>query len=235
MKKAKAITALEMMYKLTLRDDFDADVKQIRDDFKIPRFRGFNDEVRNDFKKLCSMVDVVDVTVSASDLLRKYHFSSSYIRLFQNYILFGLIDEIDDGMKYVGYIDPDAHKRKNPFLDLEALGIKPDPPAPFVEVRLYANITKTDAHAFIDAKWKEIEGIFQSQGCKPIKRIKPKENKLRDKLIVMLSRYSKEALGDKNAAYLDVLVQKKLEEMFGYKVSEGYIRKIMSKYRKGKS
>lgn len=234
MKKRRAITPEEVIYNLTLNEDFQRDIQERRALLKIP-INGFVKEKIGDFDKFYEEVDFILALREACDMVATMLLNNAYAVLIADYILFNTF-EVGDPTDFVGRIEfPSVRGQEDPrLLKYGCEGLTLGFP-PFVDIRLFPNITKKDAHAFIEAKFDKIQELFIEQGCEPMKRIKPKTYKERDKRILELSRMSKKELGDENAKYKDLLIKKRLEESGLGDVSEGYIRKIISKYRKSKT
>lgn len=235
MGKRKAITPEEVIYELTLNEEFQRDIRERRVLLNIP-VDGYVKEQIKDFNKFYEKVEFGAVMSEACDLTAIMFLSSAYRILIVDYLLFDKF-EVSDPMDFVGRIafPRVAGQEDSRILAYLGSGYATGMP-PCVDIRFFPNITKADAVAFVEAKFDKIQELFVRQGCKPMKKhIKPKTFKERDKLILELSRKSKKELGDESAKYKDLLITNKLAEAGYIGINEGYIRKIISKYRKSKS
>lgn len=108
---------------------------------------------------------------------------------------------------------------------------------PYVKLFLLSGGSKSDIHDFIDKKWPKIEEMFSMQGADTHKRIRVRNHKERDRLVMELARKPKEELQElasSQSTYKDILINMILERVYGYKKppSEGYIRKLIAEYNK---
>ncbi|MCX6733281.1 MAG: hypothetical protein NTX63_00530 [Candidatus Peregrinibacteria bacterium] len=235
MTKRKAITPEEIIYNLTLDEDFQREIRKIRKLLKIP-VNGYVKEKIKDFDEFYETVQFGFVMKEACGLVADMLLNNSYAILIFDYLLFNKF-EVRDPFDFVGRIIfppvPDQEDSRIVKYLGEGFGLRFPP---YVDIRFFPNITKNDAIAFIEAKFDKIQELFIKQGCEPMKkRINPKTYKERDRLIIELSRMSKKELGDEHAKYKDLLIKKKMLESGYGSVSEGYIRKIISKYGRRKA
>lgn len=230
----KTNKAIELLYELSLRDDFQKDIRKARKLLKIPLYGFKSVEEKNNGDPF----DAFSFTATMLNLLEKYQIPDVYWVPLQEYLEFDRLETKEDQIKLVGFVDRWVHReddRSDPMEEWYKYRKQP-----FVKLIIFGNNTKSDVHAFIDKNWKIMEEILTEQGDEP-KRVRRKkdENKERDRIIIELSKKTKKELNaglkrklTHGAKYKELLIQAKMEELGYGEINEGYIRKIISKYRR---
>lgn len=225
--------AKELLYKLSLRDDFRLDVQQMRGHFGINP----SEENREKLAKYVTKENAINVSGWENYILKKYKIPLAYLSALGTYIRFDSLDNL--GKTEVAFIDRYAHKDWNGYVEEWYKHEK----EPFVKIIVLNADSKDDLHKFIDKNWEEIQMILMEQGRDPERvRHKGERNKEIDKLIVRYGKLSttqlKTKLGitKKGTYYKDDLIKNavathKDKDGKSYQVSDGYVRKIMQKYR----
>lgn len=239
----KTNKAIELLYKLSFRDDFKQDIEQTRHMLGIPK-KGFkNMKYEDNLKWIKDKKTAVNFNKMTFSFIEKYSIPHSYHWMFQEYLQTGKLETRQTGNEQVAFIDPTAHKTEFPLGFLDYHYRKSG--EPFVKLFIFGNNSKTDVKKFIDKYWKNIEDSFLEQGCKLGKRVRKTINKDRDILIIKLSKKPikelRKKLEQKGGSFLksdsrDDIISKLLilESPKSFRAKSGYIRKIIQKYRNKK-
>ena len=233
--KAKGIKtnkAIELLYRLSLRVDFQKDIEKARIILNIPS-HGFSSY--RERQESINNIDSILFTDQILNILKKYKISLAYYVPLQEYLEMGKIKTKTKQEEFVAVIDDFAHRNDIDSGNLEEFYREFG--EPFAKVLILGNSTKSDVIDFINRNWNKIQSILAEQGNNPNQRIRKKKdkNKDRDKNIIELSKETtenlKKQLGNPiGTLYKEDLI-KKIMERDGYHISDGYIRKIIQQYR----
>ncbi len=219
--------ATELLYGLSLQDDFCLDIQQIRGRFGIAPLKIGSEEPFKEITKENSG----DFLSAELSLLEKYSIPIAHLTALSDYIRFNKLEKLPQPS--VAFIDRYAHEKWEGHIE----EWYKDKNEPFVKMLILNADSKADIHKFIDDNWERIQEILIEQGREP-KRIRSKgeKNKEIDKLIVRYSKQNvtqmKMALGlTKGTFYKDDLIKKMIKKYHEHEVSDGYIRKVLQKYR----
>ncbi len=218
----KTNKAIEFLYNFTFDDDFIKDVKEAR-------------------KLLENQVAFFGFSMH---ILKKYSIPLAYSQVLQEYIKSGNLETTRTQDEFVAFIDPTAHKTD--FEPANAEDYYRINGEPFAKLIILGNNSKTDVMNFIDKNWSKIEDVFLEQGHDINKRVRHKAYKKRDQQIITFSRKKIKELRDElklndieiiGTKYKEDLISKllKLNKYGNFSVTSGYIRRIISKYKKKKS
>ena len=229
--------AIEFLYRLSLEDDFQNDIKKIRISLGIPPDGYAAPEDRSaGVRRSDSMV----FFASMMSLMKKCEIPQAYWCALQHYLEMNNFEIREKPIDLIGFIDRWVHRDDDKNAPSENwFKYKKEP---FVKIILFGNNSKSDVHAFIDKNWWLIEEILLEQGSE-FKRVRGKkdENRPRDSLIIKLAKESREHLitGLKQkplnpkSKYKNTLIRLRIEEL-GYNVSDESIGKIIFKYKNKK-
>jgi hypothetical protein len=231
----KTNKAIELLYKLSLRDDFKYEIQVLRLKHGIPK-NGFGDkENRRIWDEKKDIEYFYNLMLST---MERYDVPTSYLVPFQEYVESGILEAKTKQLDYVGFIDRYAHRKEMNQGNIEDWYIAKE--QPFVKLILLGNTSKKDVHDFIDKNWETIKNLLGEQGDDPDRRVKKIQFKERDRQIIELAKKSnselRAILGPENKVrnlkenLIRNIMQRK--EYGNYKISEGYIKKIIDKYKK---
>lgn len=218
--------AKELIYKLSLQDNFLLDIQRIRGRFGITP----SEENREEPPSWLTKNNTLQYIESKLLILEKYKIPQAYQVAVDQFIRFNSVSS--QSKPSVAFIDRYAHENWNGNIE-EWYKTRKEP---FVKIIILNADNKKDLHKFIDDKFDQIQEIFSEQGRESQRvRSKSEKNKEIDKLIIRYSKHStpqlKSLLGiTKGTFYKDDLIKKILSDR-GYKVSDLYVRKIIQKHR----
>lgn len=230
----KTNKAIELLFKLSLRDDFKYEMQVLRLKHGIPK-DGFQDKEKRrlwDEKK-----DIVYFYNLMLSTMERYKVPTSYLIPFQEYVETGLLETKTKQLDYVGFIDRYAHRKEMNQGSIEDWYIAKE--QPFVKLIFLGNTSKKDVHDFIDKNWETIKNVLGEQGDAPEKRVKKIQYKDRIRQIIELAKKPnsklRQILGpDKlrrnlKENLIHLIIQKK--EYGGYKIPEAVIKKTINEYK----
>lgn len=231
----KTNKAFELLFKLSLRDDFKYEMQVLRLKHGIPK-DGFRDREKRrlwDEKK-----DIAYFYNLMLSTMERYEVPTSYLTPFQEYVETGLLETKTKQLDYVGFIDRYAHRKEMNQGNIEDWYIAKG--QPFVKLILLGNTSKKDVHDFIDKNWETIKNILGEQGDNPDKRVKKIQYKNRDRQIIELAKKSNDELRQilgsehrginrKENLISDIL---KKSEYGKLKISDDQVKKIIYQYKK---
>ncbi|MCX6739570.1 MAG: hypothetical protein NT098_06020 [Candidatus Parcubacteria bacterium] len=224
--------AVEFFYELSLRSDFSEDIRSLRVAFGMP-VEG-SGKVKKGTISRCSLFDYLEREFS---LMEKYGIPPQYEVPFAEYISSGLFETNTKQLELVGFVDRYAYQgnKDRDYSEEYYIAMK----EPFVKIILFGHSSKADVHDFIDKSCGTIETVLMEQGAEFGQRVKKKTFKKRDGLIIELSKKPndelKKIVGSKYTGLntKEGLIQNIMskEEYGEYKVSDGYVKKLIHKHK----
>jgi hypothetical protein len=234
MKGEKTNKATELLFELSLRDDFKYEIQVLRLKYGIPK-NGFQNKLKR--AEWIERPDAIDFWDLMLKTMEKYKIPTSYLVPFQEYIEFGKFNTKTKQLNFVGFIDRYAHRKDMDQGNIEDWYIAKK--EPFVKIILLGRTSKADVHDFINQNWETIETVLAEQGDYPKSRVKKKTYKDRDQKIIELSKKSNNELrkiigtGYQGLNLKENLIQHLMQtkEYGNCVVSDGYIKKVINKYK----
>jgi len=239
----KTNKAEEVFYRLSLKPNFQNDIKTFRNKFNIPE-NGFKNEVvlknwlskRDKFldklivkKKITNEdpkpIDTLGYLLSQIAILKKYGIpiTSASQDVLENYILSNNKIPLPLRSENLCCEIMTPEETKSQYATQF-----------FVELRIYDKASQSDVFDCIKKNWRFIKTILRvkKESSKQEKRIRKMVNKERDEIIFKLSQKSRKELEIKRGDYKDIKISSIMKEKYGIHVTSENIRKIISRQRK---
>lgn len=221
---SKPNPGVEIFHKLSLKEEFGKDLIEARKVLGIPE-RGFKEQVErlNWYEQPHDSLLLIDMWLK---LRKKHKIPLAHMLALEDYLFFDRAGAITQQIPEPALILPPAHTLDEDDPDMEEFYSRND--EPYVKLIIPGSSTKSDILDFLRENWSRVEDVLKQQGWTRPRRIRKteEENRKRDKRIKELWRKTKKELGNEDAHYKDLLIQKILkQEGFG-DVNEGYIRKV---------
>ncbi|MFA6414740.1 MAG: hypothetical protein WC217_01080 [Candidatus Paceibacterota bacterium] len=212
----------ELFYQISIRDDFQAHVRECRDTFTIPEGglkkgdtkRWYESLGRNKYSQFLDAL---------ADILRHYKLSNSFINPLEEYVVTNETQnlyplrphpfyEIDTPS---GYCTEQHRKDKKPFVSLLIYD--------------YASLEETQE--YLKKSWNNIKQSLDKQRGKPTRRIRRWTHKDRDEEILRLYEKSRAELGLKKGEYKQIGIARLIATKYG-PIDSDYIKNIVLRRRR---
>lgn len=196
----------ELIFRLSLKDDFEIDVQKIRDRYKIPK-PGTSSKKPNLTKQ-----NLLALYKDTIDLAQKYKFPSASFKYFLGYILIeqkiSFKNLFKESELECTLLDPNEKLRYGKENQYKEAGIY------FNTLLITQYASKEDVLRYIESNWNKIKAFREKSGVSK-KKIRPTKYKARNKRICELWRLPKEELGIKKGETREVVISRKIKEEFG--------------------
>lgn len=216
----------ELVYRLSVRKDFQEDIKKIREKYKIKNLPNNKIEHLANWMKI-NKDKVLSLSLDTTKITRKYKIPFQNFNYILGYILteniIGTTEFINESSIECTIVQPNNKLRYGPEQVYEEAGIK------YIKLLITEHASIRDVKNYLDRNWHKIE-VYRKEQNVISKQIRTTQQKARNKRIYELMRASREELGLKKGMYKEIYVAKIITKEFG-PTSEDTIKSVFKKCR----
>ncbi|MFZ3044254.1 MAG: hypothetical protein WA058_04090 [Minisyncoccia bacterium] len=213
----------ELFYQISLGDAFQADIRDCREKFSIPKDGLEAENIRRWYSSLDDKYGkFLDLL---TDILRRYKLASSFINPLEEYVVTNETQNL-------------YPLRPHPFYEIDtqkgywAEQYRKDA-KPFVSLLIYDYASLAETQAYLKSSWKRIKKELDKQRGEPARRIRRSTHKERDREVLALYEKSREELGLKKGEYKEIVVAQMLSGKYGV-IDSDNVKRIVARMRQMK-
>ncbi len=224
----------ELLYRISLKPEFQEDIRKLRVKYKIPT-KGFPTDEQPDSWTNYFFKNRDQYFKDEKSLLKKHKLAATLAELTRDYLILGHIQDIDPRVtKEIGFGYPYFSCEINSPLD------KPSPESrwkdsglKYTQLLIHEQASKNDVKEYIDANWNSIRFSMFPDGVLPkTERVRLPTKRDRDEKIFSVWQQIINKKIKRIGSYIDIQISGIMRDQYGITVSEDNVRKIIQRQRK---